>query len=411
MGTVYLVEHVSIQKSFALKVLYPELARQGDLAARFLQEARVASRISHENVVAISDFGETEDGLVYFVMEYVEGLNLDALVRAEGPLPWVRARPILLQIVSALKAAHEQGIIHRDIKPANVIVGTRAGRPDFIKVLDFGIAKVVASTHASEVVTNHAIEVLGTPAYMAPEQGQGDAVDFRTDVYGCGCLLFHVLTGRPPFQGSGQFGVLMKQQLEPPPSPSSRLPEGALPAHVDALVLKALAKAPEDRWQSMDALAAAIDGTLGESTGGATPGGLNDEANTVTVPPLPARRRGSGPGRTRDTIRGRRWWIVVVGGLLLLASLAFAWVLFRRQPTPAIPSDPPALAPGKEALPPLVPALEPSPVPTPAPPTVNSTPTATKKSIRSRADRGSRPPRGGRPREPRFEPLSDPIVD
>src|SRR6187455_2832532 len=143
MGVVYQAEHALIEKRLALKVLFPELTRRPDLVARFLQEAKSASRIGHENVIDISDFGQSPEGLVFIAMEYLDGQDLGKLLKKEGAIHWERARPILMQIAKGLRAAHGNGIIHRDMKPENVYLVQREGRPDFVKVLDFGIAKIV----------------------------------------------------------------------------------------------------------------------------------------------------------------------------------------------------------------------------------------------------------------------------
>src|SRR3954451_14635029 len=167
MGAVYQAEHALIEKRIALKVLFPELTRRTDLVARFLQEAKAASRIGHENVIDISDFGQSPEGLVYIAMEYLDGQDLGQLLRESGPQPWPRARAILMQIAKALRAAHEHGIIHRDMKPENVFLIQREGRPDFVKVLDFGIAKSVNNDEGGPRLTQAGM-IFGTPEYMSP---------------------------------------------------------------------------------------------------------------------------------------------------------------------------------------------------------------------------------------------------
>src|SRR5215471_9629475 len=169
MGTVYQAQHALIDKKVALKVLSPELARRADLVARFLQEVRSASRIGHENVVDISDFGQSPEGMVYVAMELLEGQNLATVIKTEGTIEWTRARPILMQVAKAMRAAHEHGIIHRDLKPENVFLVQREGRPDFVKVLDFGIAKSVNQDGDTPRLTQKG-PVFGTPEYMSPEQ-------------------------------------------------------------------------------------------------------------------------------------------------------------------------------------------------------------------------------------------------
>jgi serine/threonine-protein kinase len=401
MGTVYLVEHVSIQKPFAAKVLSPRLARQGDTAARFLQEARVASRIGHDNVVDISDFGETEDGLVFFVMEYLEGTDIDAAVRAGGPLPWARVRPIMLQIVSALGAAHDKGIIHRDVKPANVFLCSRRGRSDFVKILDFGIAKVLDSTDDNEVITNRELEVLGTPSYMAPEQSRGEEVDGRTDIYACGCLLYYLLTGSPPFRAGTQFGILMKQVMEAPPPPSTKLPPGTLSPQVDDLVLKALAKHPNDRWQTMNELAAAIAAAPALANAPSTRAQAAIESNAPTATLGRVRAVDSAPS---PRTRWRRLALICAAGALAIAAGAL-WLRARVPPADR-PLEP---LPRSSAVspPPIIetaPAPEPTTPPPLPPPSVEE---PSRASAPARPERNARP-RPRRSREPVFEPLAEP---
>src|SRR6185369_17025656 len=214
MGVVYLAEHALIEKKIALKILFPELTRRSDLVARFLQEAKSASRIGHENVIDIFDFGQLPDGMVYLAMEYLDGVDLGHILRTEGPMPWERARPILMQIAKGLRAAHERGIIHRDMKPENIFVTQREGHPDFVKVLDFGIAKMTEVDNDGPRLTQ-AGAIFGTPEYMSPEQAQGQPPDHRVDVYAVGCIMYQVLTGVVPFHAESFMGILAKHMLEP----------------------------------------------------------------------------------------------------------------------------------------------------------------------------------------------------
>jgi len=257
MGTVYQAEHALIEKKIALKVLFPELTRRADLVARFLQEAKSASRIGHENVIDISDFGQSPEGMVYIAMEYLEGQDLGRILKAEGPLPWSRARGILMQIAKALRAAHEHGIIHRDMKPENIYLIQREGRSDFVKVLDFGIAKVVNPDFDGPTLTQAGM-IFGTPEYMSPEQAQGVALDYRVDIYAVGCLMYNVLTGEVPFKADSFMGILTKHMLEPPVPPRQRRPDLDIPEEAEAVCLRALEKDRDKRWQDMDAFYRAL---------------------------------------------------------------------------------------------------------------------------------------------------------
>src|SRR5262249_24075276 len=193
MGAVYLATHNLLEKQVALKVLHGEFARKPDLVERFMQEAKAASRIRHENVIDISDFGTTPEGLVFFAMELLRGHDLHeeiARARLAGQLlPWQRSKRIFLQICAALSAAHALGIIHRDLKPENIYLVDFLGEPDFVKLLDFGIAKLTEVADGERKLTRTGM-LFGTPEYMSPEQARGDTVDPRVDIYAMGCILF-----------------------------------------------------------------------------------------------------------------------------------------------------------------------------------------------------------------------------
>ncbi|MCX4243301.1 serine/threonine-protein kinase [Paraliomyxa miuraensis] len=246
MSQVYLAEHESIARKVAIKVLHREPSRQPRVVLRFQQEARAASTVQHENVVEVTDFGQTDDGRPFMVMEYLDGEDLGETLIREAPLSWVRARPMLLQILAALQAAHDQGLVHRDIKPENVFRISRMGSDDFVKVIDFGIAKVLARDpvpgRRSLTLTGHA---LGTPAYMAPEQCVGDPVDARTDLYAVGVLAYQMLTGRTPFEGK-RSDVMRAQVYEPVPPMASIDPD--IDPEIDGVVLRALEKLPGERY-------------------------------------------------------------------------------------------------------------------------------------------------------------------
>ncbi|MBK6920792.1 MAG: protein kinase [Deltaproteobacteria bacterium] len=257
MGSVYLAEHVTLRKKVALKVLKQELCREQTHVDRFLQEARAASMIAHENVVDIVDFGPVPGGSVFFAMEYLEGEDLAVVLRRERRFPWQRSRELMLQIVRALKAAHARGIIHRDLKPANCFLCKRSDGRDFIKLLDFGIAKVTDESGESGGLTRTGA-VFGTAKYMAPEQAMGDPADARTDVYAAAICLYEFLTGQVPFDGDNFMRVLSRHLTEPLTLPSTMAPDAAISPMVEAVIVKALSKRPDDRYQSMTELEQAI---------------------------------------------------------------------------------------------------------------------------------------------------------
>jgi len=260
MGRVYQGEHVTLRKKVAIKVLKQEFCHDRTNVERFLQEARAASMIRHENIVDIMDFGQVPGGSVFFVMELLEGSDISDMLKQAKRLPWLRSRNILLQVVRALRAAHESGIIHRDMKPGNVFLINRSSATDYVKVLDFGIAKV---DDAATGLTRTGA-VFGTAGYMAPEQACGDPVDGRTDVYAVGCMMFEMLTGKTPFPGTNFMRVLTQHLNEPPPLPRDVSPEADISDEVETIILTALAKKPDDRFPDMAAFEKAIAQANGE---------------------------------------------------------------------------------------------------------------------------------------------------
>jgi hypothetical protein len=255
MGKVFLAEHPVIGRKAALKVIHPQFARNADVVARFVNEARAVTQIGHDHIVDVTDFGHTEAGDFYFIMEYLPG---DRLSDQIGRIPFspTRAANIAIQIADALEASHQQGVIHRDLKPDNIVLTARDGRPDFVKVYDFGLAKL---THPAEGAPTHteAGIVMGTPYYMSPEQCDGRReVDHRADIYALGVILFQMLTGQVPFQGEG-FGEVMAQHLTCT-APAVRPLAPDVPPAVETIVARALAKDPDQRFQTMAALRDAL---------------------------------------------------------------------------------------------------------------------------------------------------------
>jgi serine/threonine-protein kinase len=230
MGRVYAGEHVLMRKRLAIKVLHRELTTVPEVVARFEREAMAAANIDHSNVAAATDFGKLDDGSVYLVLEYVEGQSLRDLIAA-GPLELVRALKIARQIASALGAAHALDIVHRDLKPENIMLVVRPDELDFVKVLDFGIAKVPLGepVAADGKLITRAGMVFGTPEYMAPEQALGQTVDGRADLYSLGVVLFEMLAGRRPYSSSTGVGILGQQLSRLPPTVAERAPGITIP--------------------------------------------------------------------------------------------------------------------------------------------------------------------------------------
>jgi len=270
MGSVYRVEHTHMRKRLALKVLHREMTSQPEIVARFEREAMAAAHIEHPNVAGATDFGKLEDGSCYLVLEYVEGTSLRALID-EGPVPSARAVNITVQMLSALKRAHELGIVHRDLKPENVLLVDKDGDPDFVKVLDFGIARVPIGTIGSSTgdagpSLTRAGMVYGTPEYMAPEQALGQDVDGRSDQYAVGVMIFEMLAGKRPYDNKDKVALLGQHVAGPIPSVRSRAPEGAVTASLDVVVTKMLGKSPSSRYaDATDAAEALMIASTGAS--------------------------------------------------------------------------------------------------------------------------------------------------
>src|SRR5262245_10443176 len=222
MGVVFLARHIVIEKPVAVKVLKREVARDANVVKRFVQEAKAASRIGHPNIVDVTDFGTTPDGMTYSVMEFVPGITLGAAIRAAAPFGQARAMRITAQIARALSAAHDKGIVHRDLKPENVFLLDRDGRPDFVKIVDFGIAKVKPPRgKTNEPRLTRAGSVFGTPEYMAPEQAAGRSdTDGRVDIYALGVILYEMICGRVPHRGGSMVRPLGRRVLDPGEPPA-----------------------------------------------------------------------------------------------------------------------------------------------------------------------------------------------
>jgi len=267
MGAVYLGQHQLLGRRAAIKVLLPELSARPDIVNRFFNEARAVTSISDPGIVQVFDFGYHTDGSAFIVMEYLEGEPLDRRLARFGRIAAPEALRLARQVATSLAAAHAQQIVHRDLKPENIFLvhDAEVASGERSKILDFGIAKL-SDNHPGKLKT-HAGALMGTPVYMSPEQCRGLVeVDHRSDIYSLGCVLFHLLTGRPPFDGEAPGDIMSAHIREPAPVASSRAPEIA--PSIDALVMRCLAKAPAERFQTMLELTAALGAVLQQLPGG-----------------------------------------------------------------------------------------------------------------------------------------------
>jgi serine/threonine-protein kinase len=329
MGQVYLAEHVKMGRRSAIKVMNPSMVHDPDAVARFNREAANASRITHPNVCAIYDFGETPDGLIYLAMEFIEGEPLTDLLGREQALPLARAAGIFLQVADALQAAHDLGIVHRDLKPDNVMLTRGRDGADVVKVVDFGIAKAVGGDD-SQKVTKTGL-VVGTPEFMSPEQLSGDQVDGRSDVYSLALVLFKMLTGVLPFAADTAQETMIKRLTDAPATLAQVRPDLRFPPGLQETLATALARRPVDRYQSALKFASDVAALLGMPRSGVRaplpPTRADAEGQTQLLRPAPARRRSFVP--------------VVLGAVVVLGGAGAALVLRGggKQADGATPTD------------------------------------------------------------------------
>ncbi len=412
-GTIYLAEHITLHRKVAVKILHHELGRDDMALERFRREATMVGEIDNEHIAEVYDFGRTPDGRMFLAMERLEGETLASAIKRHRQLPVAQVVDALTQIGEALMEAHAMGYIHRDLRPGNVFLARRRGREGFVKILDFGLAKLVEKD--GEAASTNLGMTFGDPCYMSPEQARGEPVDRRADIYALGVMAYEMLIGAPPFVGKRVFDVLTQHLETQPIPPSKKRPE--VPLWLDAIVLRCLAKRPDDRFVTVYRLVEAI--RAGEATGHI----MTDEAARSmpsAPPPAPAPRPkdpepapaspvsvqatpprgGNGANAEQasgswyeegDAIRAsqplpriasedsmldyapptrRRWplWLLGIAGAGLLTGLLLLWSSGRSEKAVAAPDAAPAAAavvasPPDAAPPTQVAVTEPAPAP------------------------------------------------
>lgn len=247
MGEVHLAEHMLLKRPCAIKLIRPEIAGHPETLSRFEREVRSTAQLTHWNTVEIYDYGMSEDGTFYYVMEYLPGMNLDQIVEMHGPLPAERVVHFLKQTCDALDEAHLQGFVHRDIKPANIFAAQRGGMFDVAKLLDFGLVRTEQMQIEPKLTQQG--QIAGSPLFMAPEQASGDEIDARCDIYALGCVAYYLLTGKPPFEEKNPVKLILAHAQQVPRKPSELNPN--VPRDLEGLVMKCLEKDPSKRFQTV----------------------------------------------------------------------------------------------------------------------------------------------------------------
>ena len=332
MGQVYLAEHVKMGRRSAIKVMNPSMTHDPDAVARFNREAANASRITHPNVCAVYDFGETPDGLIYLAMEFIEGEPLTDLIEREGALKVPRAVKIFQQTADALQAAHDLGIVHRDLKPDNIMLARGRDGGDIVKVVDFGIAKAVGGDEAGQKVTKTGL-VVGTPEFMSPEQLSGDKLDGRSDLYSLALVLYRMLTGRLPFEASTVQETMIKRLTDEPTKLAAARPDLAFPPGLQKVMDRALARTPGERYQSVSEFAADVGRAVG--TLAAAPA-ADAEGRTQLIGAADHTRIADAVPPTRVAkAEKRRPMIPIAAGAAVVVLAGGAYALFGRGHAPA----------------------------------------------------------------------------
>jgi len=262
-GAVYEAEDTKIRKRVAVKVLARDLVGDASMVSRFRKEAEAASKVGHENIIDITDFDRTPDGHYFLVMEFLDGTDLGTIIRNGEKISLARVLDIMIQVCRGLDKAHEKGIVHRDLKPGNIFLTARGSIVDFVKLLDFGITKFTEMDEDGSRLTRTG-QIIGTPMYMSPEQALGEEeIDHRADIYSLGVIMYELVTGQPPFTAVNYLGIIAQHASDPPTPPSKVRPDLEIPVEVEDIILRTLAKRPDDRYPSCVEMEEALVHALG----------------------------------------------------------------------------------------------------------------------------------------------------
>ncbi len=397
MSVVYQARQLAVDRKIALKILRPPADAEDPVAtfvARFRQEAETLGRLTHPNIVVLHDSGETEDGRFYLAMEFVDGPRLSDVVR-EGPLPADRAIRLMLQVCAALRYAHKRGVVHRDLKPSNLMIAKGDGDEDVVKVLDFGLVKLMEQDQA---LTRENL-ILGSPHCMSPEQINAGDIDHRTDIYAIGILLFRCLTGHYPFHGAQASATMVEHLHKPVPRLTDKAPQVVVPDGLEAVVLRCLAKEPDDRYASTAELMEDLTVILGGPSGYATTSQTHSTLGRTLAP-------AEDPEESRNNMA---MLVAALGTALLLGVVVVVvvlWVVLSGSPEVAAPVAPPAEAPAAAMPPPSeAPAEPPAAADPPAPEAPAEAPAeATPAPAPSAAKAKAKPPVSPPPEPPAEEP-------
>jgi len=320
MGRVYKAEHLLLNKFQAVKVLHRHLTGESQNLERFKTEAKAASSLRHENLLAVTEYGVTDDNQPYIVMDYVEGESLAEMLKRQGKLTFAEFVHVFSQISKGLAHAHDQGVIHRDLKPSNIMISRTKDGALQARILDFGIAKILPNDEGTAQHLTQTGEIFGSPLYMSPEQCRGGKIDRRSDIYSLGCVMFEALTGQVPVKGPSTVETLYRHISLQAPTISYAHPELGVPADLEDIVAKALANDPDQRYQSATGLAddlgkANLEKKSSRSGPGGSPGGQEENASTG-----PVMRKLFGDSQSKDL---NKFWVFLSTTLVLLTGLLF----------------------------------------------------------------------------------------